>query len=86
MLHIEDYTTALKLLERDTKLYDPQTAYNIARELSAIYLKGAFDIPQQRVVERLTSLINYIIKTIPDNSELLVFVIEDIIEKIKNPT
>lgn len=85
MLHLDDYVTALKLLERDTKLHDEQTAYNIARELSAIYLKGAFGVPQKGVAERLGSMITYINKTIPDNAELLVFVIEDMIEKIKNP-
>ncbi len=85
MLHFDDYVTALKLLERDTKLHDEQTAYNIARELSVIYLKDAFSVPQKGVIERLGSMINYINKTIPDNSELLVFIIEDMIEKMKNP-
>ncbi len=84
MLDLDDYVVLLKILEREIKIADPVTAHNIARELSAIYLKTNFTGPQKGVAERLGSMIVYINKTVPDYSEVLTELIQDIIHKIKN--
>lgn len=86
MINLDDYVILLKVLEREVKPIDPTTAYNIARELSAIYLKFAYDIPMKGTIDRLQSLIAYIEKTVPNSSEILVFVLIEIIDKIKNRT
>lgn len=84
MLDLEDYVVLLKVLEREIKIADPITAHNLARELSAIYLKTNFAGPQKGVAERLGSMIVYIQKTIPDYSEVLTELIQDVIQKMKN--
>lgn len=84
MLELNDYTILLKVLEREVKIADPMTASNIARELSAIYLKSTYAGPQKGTVERLRSMITYIQRTIPDYSEVLSDLLQDIIQKIEN--
>ncbi len=84
MLELNDYTILLKVLEREVKIADPMTASNIARELSAIYLKSTYAGPQKGTVERLRSMITYIQRTIPDYSEVLSDLLQDVIQKIKN--
>jgi hypothetical protein len=84
MLDLDDYIVLLKILERDVRNSDVITASNIARELSAIYLKSAYFGPQKGTVERLRSMITYIKKTIPDYSEILSELIQDVIYKIEN--
>lgn len=84
MLDLNDYTILLKVLEREVKIADPMTASNIARELSAIYLKSTYAGPQKGTVERLRSMITYIQRTIPDYSEVLSDLLQDIIQKIEN--
>lgn len=83
MLDLDDYTVLLKVLEREVKIADPMTASNIARELSAIYLKCAYGGPQKGVADRLRSMIVYIQKTVPDYSEVLTGLLEDVIHKKK---
>lgn len=83
MLNIDDYTVLLKVLECEIKLADPLTAHNIARELSAIYLKTTYVGVQKGVPERLGSLINYIQNTIPDYSEVITGLLQEIISKKK---
>ncbi len=84
MLELNDYTILLKVLEREVKIADPMTASNIARELSAIYLKSTYAGPQKGTVERLCSMITYIQRTIPDYSEVLSDLLQDVIQKIEN--
>jgi hypothetical protein len=84
MLELNDYTILLKVLEREVKIADPMTASNIARELSAIYLKSTYAGPQKGTVERLRSMITYIQRTIPDYSEVLSDLLQDVIQKIEN--
>lgn len=84
MLDLNDYTILLKVLEREVKIADPMTASNIARELSAIYLKSTYAGPQKGTVERLRSMITYIQRTIPDYSEVLSDLLQDVIQKIEN--
>lgn len=84
MLDLEDYTVLLKVLEREVKIADPITASNIARELSAIYLKSTYVGPQKGTADRLRSMIVYIQKTIPDYSEILSDLLTDVIRKIEN--
>ena len=84
MLDLNDYTILLKVLEREVKIADPMTASNIARELSAIYLKSTYAGPQNGTVERLRSMITYIQRTIPDYSEVLSDLLQDVIQKIEN--
>ncbi len=84
MLDLNDYTILLKVLEREVKIADPMTASNIARELSAIYLKSTYAGPQKGTPERLRSMITYIQRTIPDYSEVLSDLLQDVIQKIEN--
>lgn len=84
MLELNDYTILLKVLEREVKIADPMTASNIARELSTIYLKSTYAGPQKGTVERLRSMITYIQRTIPDYSEVLSDLLQDVIQKIEN--
>lgn len=84
MLNLEDYTVLLKVLEREVKIADPMTASNVARELSAIYLKSTYTGPQKGTADRLRSMIVYIQKTVPDYSEVLSELLNDVILKIEN--
>lgn len=88
-MKLEHYTNLLTILEREVKPHDSQTAYNLARELSILYVKLHYDegTAQNRVpiVNRLTSMISYIHKTIPDHTESLGDIILDAIDAIKNP-
>lgn len=84
MLDLNDYTILLKVLEHEVKNADPMTASNIARELSAIYLKSTYAGPQKGITERLRSMITYIQRTIPDYSEVLSDLLQDIIQKIED--
>ena len=47
MIDLNDYMTLLKILESEVKNVDQITASNIARELSAIYLKCTYFGPQR---------------------------------------
>ena len=84
MLDLNDYTILLKVLEREVKIADPMTASNLARELSAIYLKSTYAGPHKGTAERLRSMITYIQRTIPDYSEVLSDLLQDVILKIEN--
>ena len=84
MLDLNDYTVLLNVLEREVKIADPITASNIARELSAIYLKSTYVGPQNGTADRLRSMISYINKTIPDYSVVLADLLNDCIRKIEN--
>lgn len=84
MLSLDDYVVLLKVLEREVKIADPMTASNIARELSAIYLKSTYSGPQKGTADRLRSMIVYIQKTVPDYSEVLSGLLFDAIQKIEN--
>lgn len=84
MLDLNDYTILLKVLEHEVKIADPMTASNIARELSAIYLKSTYAAPQKGTTERLRSMITYIQRTIPDYSDVLSNLLQEVINKIEN--
>ena len=77
MFDLEKYTRIMRVLEDEIKGLDIVTAHNIAKEISVIYLKYTYAIPQPGILGRLDSLIVYINKTLP-NAENLVLEIADI--------
>lgn len=83
MISLKDYTELLRIIEIDIKDADPHTAYNVAKELSVIYLKCTYSISQPNLISRLTSLSGYLTKTCPHESDIANMLLLDIIEKIK---
>lgn len=71
MFDLEKYSTILTILETEVKDNDALTAHNVAKEVSVIYLKYTYAIPQPGIVARMDSLIDYVNKTIPDCDRLL---------------
>lgn len=88
-MKLEHYTNLLKILERDVKPEDPQTAFNLARELSVLYVKLHYDNETAKnrvpIVSRLTSMVTYIDRTIPKHTDTLGDIILDAIDEIKKP-
>ncbi len=66
----------MSVLEGEIKSRDVTVAHNIAREISAIYLKHAYNIPIVNCVSRLNSLLDYIWKVLPDELELVLRITE----------
>lgn len=83
MFELDDYTALMKVLENEVKIADPMTAWNIAREVSAIYVKATYAGPQVGTVARLHSMIDYINKTVPDYSNELSNLIGVVIRKME---
>lgn len=83
-MNLKQYTLALQVLENEIRQVDPVTAYNIARELSVIYVKLNYDKVNPTIVKaqksRLLSMVDYIMKTIPMNAEALSTIILDYVE------
>lgn len=71
MFDLEKYNKILSILETEVKDNDSLTAHNVAKEVSVIYLKYTYSIPQPGIVARIDSLIDYISKAIPDCDRLL---------------
>lgn len=84
MISLKEYTALLRLIEVDIKDSDPTTAHNLARELSVIYIKCAYGVSQPNLLDRLGSMVTYIQKSAPNEGDLVVALLLDIISKIKN--
>ncbi len=88
-MNLAQYTNILTFLERTVKPTDPQTAFNLAREFSVLYVKLHYDAETAKnrmpIVKRLASLVTYVDNTLPAHAEILGELIIDSIETIKNP-
>lgn len=84
MFELDDYTSLMRVLENEVKIADPLTAWNIARELSLIYVKTKYAGPQSGTIGRLRSMIDYIQKTVPDYSNELSNLIGVVIRKMED--
>lgn len=86
-MQLAQYTSILETLETTVKKDDSVTAHNIARELSVIYVKLAYEKltkeQRERQRERLLSMVDYIIKVIPDHAEMIAAAILDIAESME---
>jgi len=81
MINLTEYTELLQQIDEEIKDTDPDTAYNVARELSVIYLKLAYTKTTTDFSGRLGSLGRYIEKTLPNQCEGVIGMLNDIVAK-----
>lgn len=86
-MKLEQYVSALEILENEIKEIDNIVAHNIVKELSVIYVKLSYEKlsvdQKERQYSRLLSMVDYIMKVIPNHAEKISGVILDIVEKEK---
>lgn len=86
-MKLAQYASILETLENTVKKGDSVTAHNIAKELSVIYVKLTYEkltqVQRTRQKERLLSMVDYIIKVIPDHAEIIAAAILDITESME---
>ena len=84
MINLNEYVMLLRVLQWEIKQLDNEIAYNIARELSMIYLKPAFDIPAKGSIDRLESLGAYTKKALGERASTFCNLIDDIVINYRN--
>ena len=72
----EKYTEILEIIDRTIKDSDPIVAHNIAKEISVFYLKYNYGVANPNVVNRIESLLKYIMQTVKDSEELISAIID----------
>jgi hypothetical protein len=81
MINLTEYTELLQQIDEEIKDADPETAYNVARELSVIYLKIAYTKNTTDFSGRLGSFVRYIEKTLPNKCQGVIGMLDDIVTK-----
>lgn len=76
MFNLEKYTEILEIIDRTIRDSDPIVAHNIAKEISVFYLKYNYGVANPNVVNRIESLLKYIMQTVKDSEELISAIID----------